>query len=178
MIWDIKEESDFVAKYWKCRKCKKDVIVVYDEDIGNLWELEKEGASDRQAHSYPLKFNRSGSHLRWSTPHAKDLIGLCEMGSVDSLYSMLSFRPDTDAYQIDPEEKFQAQLIEPNHWSRSSYTSTVLVGRSNLIAFCGWRRWRRDHFKPRSGGVSCTTVQRSKHIRSTYRADRNLMEWN
>jgi hypothetical protein len=78
--------------------------------------------------------------LRWSTPHAKDLIGLCEMGSVDSLYSMLSFRPDTDAYQIDPEEKVQAQLIEPNNRSRSSYTSTVLVGRSNLIAFCGRRR--------------------------------------
>jgi hypothetical protein len=57
------------------------------------------------------------------------------MGSVDSHYSMPSLRPDTDAYQIDPEKKVRAQLIEPNHWSRSSYTSTVLVDDPTSLLF-------------------------------------------
>jgi hypothetical protein len=40
-FWDINEESDFMAKYWKCRKCKKDVMVVYDEDIGTYENLRR-----------------------------------------------------------------------------------------------------------------------------------------
>ena len=111
-------------------------MMVCDEDVGNLWELEKEVASDRQVHSYLLKFKRSGSHLRWSTPHAKDSIGLCEMGSVESIYSMLRVSDRTQTHiKSTPRKEFRLNWLEPNHWSRSSYTSTVLVGNPTPLLF-------------------------------------------